>query len=179
MSSSISEIEAELAQSRAALKANLSALADRLTVAHVVGDVLLTRRALAGAAKVVAPFAAVGIAGVVLKYAARSRETESASHLSDAIGTRWRSLLSHVRSPRRRSSDHPLLLVAAALAAGGVAAALLPVTRRERTALRTPLRYAAARAAHATRLAATEANDFSNKAARVAERPDPQAAASS
>lgn len=170
MTATISEIEAELARSRAALRSNLSALASRLTVRHVIGDVILTPGFVAGAAKVVAPFAIAGAAGLLLKHALKNDSVSAPPHMGSSM---FRGMPSFPRGRRlqRESASRTLLMVLASVAAAGGAAAILPLTRREKKALARPLRFAAEQAAEVSRTVAAEAQAISEKAAAFAHVP--------
>lgn len=169
MTASIPEIEAELARSRAALTENLSALANRLTVKHVIGDVILTPGFLAGAAKVAAPLVLAGAGGLLLARGARSVSLPGGS----VAPARPLSVLFAKIRPRTRDSAPRLLLVAAvAVVVAGAAAAALPLTRREKKMLSRPLRFAAEQAAGAGRTVASKAQALSDRAAAFARLPE-------
>jgi hypothetical protein len=186
MTQTIAEIEEDLARSRAALRANLSALADRMTVKHVLTDVVLTPGFLSSAAKIAAPFAALAVAGGVLKYA--TRDTPETAATPSTASQRVRAALAGLVDKTRRANPtparrlaypkltqkpgrlHPLLLVAAAAAAAGGAAALAPMSRAETRLAQRQLRFAARQASQAAKTLADEARSISDMAAGYAKQ---------
>lgn len=172
MTASIPEIEADLARSRAALRENLSALASRLSVKHVIGDVILTPGFLAGAAKVALPFVLAGAGGALIARGARAASLSARPGKPVARPRPMSALLAGLRHRSRDSASRTLLLAAAAVALAGGAAAALPLTRRERKILSRPLRFAAEQAAEAGRTISSEAQALSDSAAAFARKPD-------